>query len=130
MAAPAAHCSSDKIRRFLRVRSGKTARKRLQGRVIQRTSRIHRNLHLELGLPIPMVEDTLTLTFIQSSGWTNDQDVCPPVPPQGGQIGYGRNRGFSRAKGPFMSQRPYLFTSESVSMGHPDKVADQISDAI
>src|ERR1700752_3354 len=25
---------------------------------------------------------------------------------------------------------PYLFTSESVSMGHPDKVADQISDAI
>jgi len=25
---------------------------------------------------------------------------------------------------------PYLFTSESVSMGHPDKVADQISDAV
>ncbi len=25
---------------------------------------------------------------------------------------------------------PYLFTSESVSMGHPDKIADQISDAI
>ena len=24
----------------------------------------------------------------------------------------------------------YLFTSESVTMGHPDKVADQISDAI
>ena len=23
-----------------------------------------------------------------------------------------------------------LFTSESVSMGHPDKVADQVSDAI
>ena len=28
-----------------------------------------------------------------------------------------------------MSQ-DYLFTSESVSEGHPDKVADQISDAI
>jgi S-adenosylmethionine synthetase len=29
------------------------------------------------------------------------------------------------------SQQPtYLFTSESVSMGHPDKVSDQISDAI
>ena len=28
----------------------------------------------------------------------------------------------------FMSE--YLFTSESVSEGHPDKVADQISDAI
>ena len=26
--------------------------------------------------------------------------------------------------------RPYLFTSESVSMGHPDKMADQISDAV
>ncbi len=29
-----------------------------------------------------------------------------------------------------MSHDRYLFTSESVSMGHPDKVADQISDAI
>lgn len=29
-----------------------------------------------------------------------------------------------------MSSERYLFTSESVSMGHPDKVADQISDAI
>ncbi len=29
-----------------------------------------------------------------------------------------------------MSRKSYLFTSESVSEGHPDKVADQISDAI
>ena len=29
-----------------------------------------------------------------------------------------------------MSNRTYFFTSESVSMGHPDKLADQISDAI
>ncbi|MEE2907989.1 MAG: methionine adenosyltransferase [Planctomycetota bacterium] len=29
-----------------------------------------------------------------------------------------------------MTERTYLFTSESVSMGHPDKMADQISDAI
>ncbi len=29
-----------------------------------------------------------------------------------------------------MNGERYLFTSESVSMGHPDKVADQISDAI
>ena len=29
-----------------------------------------------------------------------------------------------------MSQRAFLFTSESVSEGHPDKVADQISDAV
>jgi len=29
-----------------------------------------------------------------------------------------------------MSARPYLFTSEPVSEGHPDKLADQISDAI
>ncbi|MCS7168983.1 MAG: methionine adenosyltransferase, partial [Gemmatales bacterium] len=29
-----------------------------------------------------------------------------------------------------MSSSNYLFTSESVSMGHPDKVADQISDTI
>ncbi|MCF7929388.1 MAG: methionine adenosyltransferase [Spirochaetales bacterium] len=29
-----------------------------------------------------------------------------------------------------MSERKYLFTSESVSEGHPDKVADQVSDAV
>src|ERR1700751_454014 len=29
-----------------------------------------------------------------------------------------------------VSNDRFLFTSESVSMGHPDKVADQISDAI
>lgn len=29
-----------------------------------------------------------------------------------------------------MSKRDYLFTSESVSEGHPDKVCDCISDAI
>ena len=29
-----------------------------------------------------------------------------------------------------MASERYLFTSESVSMGHPDKVADQISDAV
>ena len=29
-----------------------------------------------------------------------------------------------------MNKGEFLFTSESVSEGHPDKVADQISDAI
>ncbi|MBW1841176.1 MAG: methionine adenosyltransferase, partial [Deltaproteobacteria bacterium] len=29
-----------------------------------------------------------------------------------------------------MSKEKYLFTSESVTEGHPDKVADAISDAI
>ena len=29
-----------------------------------------------------------------------------------------------------MSARQYLFTSESVTEGHPDKIADQISDAV
>ena len=29
-----------------------------------------------------------------------------------------------------MSNRSYIFTSESVSMGHPDKIADQVSDAV
>ncbi len=35
---------------------------------------------------------------------------------------------FPRAN--FLENMPYLFTSESVSEGHPDKVADQISDAL
>jgi S-adenosylmethionine synthetase len=29
-----------------------------------------------------------------------------------------------------MSKRKYLFTSESVSEGHPDKLCDQISDGV
>ena len=29
-----------------------------------------------------------------------------------------------------MAGRKYLFTSESVSKGHPDKLADQISDGV
>ena len=29
-----------------------------------------------------------------------------------------------------LNSMPYLFTSESVSEGHPDKIADQISDAL
>src|SRR5215204_3985856 len=32
--------------------------------------------------------------------------------------------------GVFVSHKSYLFTSESVSEGHPDKVCDQISDAV
>ncbi|MEX2672082.1 MAG: methionine adenosyltransferase [Phycisphaeraceae bacterium] len=32
--------------------------------------------------------------------------------------------------GKFNSDDRYLFTSESVSMGHPDKVSDQVSDAV
>ena len=29
-----------------------------------------------------------------------------------------------------MAKRTYLFTSESVSEGHPDKICDQVSDAV
>ena len=29
-----------------------------------------------------------------------------------------------------MSARTYVFTSESVTEGHPDKIADQISDSV
>ncbi len=36
----------------------------------------------------------------------------------------------SAAKKPRLKTHKYLFTSESVTMGHPDKVADHISDAI
>jgi S-adenosylmethionine synthetase len=35
-----------------------------------------------------------------------------------------------RRLGVFVAHKSYLFTSESVSEGHPDKVSDQISDAI
>ena len=42
---------------------------------------------------------------------------------------YGRLSGFIYAKIFFMPNN-HIFTSESVSEGHPDKVADQISDAV
>src|ERR1700745_7434 len=42
----------------------------------------------------------------------------------------GRYRTYSRYNPRILSVEQYLFTSESVSMGHPDKVADQISDAV
>ena len=29
-----------------------------------------------------------------------------------------------------MAERDFLFTSESVTEGHPDKIADQVSDAV
>ena len=40
------------------------------------------------------------------------------------------NGGSCTRKINIMSKKNYLFTSESVSEGHPDKVADQISDAV
>ena len=51
-------------------------------------------------------------------GWQNTRQLCD-----------------FRAFGPFfggfaLARSSYLFTSESVSEGHPDKVADQISDAV
>jgi S-adenosylmethionine synthetase len=41
-----------------------------------------------------------------------------------------RIKGFYFFGGEKMKRRNYLFTSESVTEGHPDKIADQISDAI
>lgn len=37
---------------------------------------------------------------------------------------------FSAESAPSMARKEYLFTSESVSEGHPDKICDRISDAI
>jgi S-adenosylmethionine synthetase len=46
--------------------------------------------------------------------------------------GWSRTIPINNQKGHFMSkiQTPHVFTSESVGKGHPDKVCDQISDAI
>ena len=38
--------------------------------------------------------------------------------------------GFIVSQEPALARSSFLFTSESVSEGHPDKVADQISDAV
>ena len=47
---------------------------------------------------------------------------------------YDETTGRLKADGLFLKENiemsEYLFTSESVSEGHPDKVADQVSDAI
>src|SRR5690606_8524696 len=41
-----------------------------------------------------------------------------------------RERSRQRTMGVILASRDYLFTSESVSEGHPDKVCDRISDTI
>jgi len=41
-----------------------------------------------------------------------------------------RNSSRSKARTRWRWEREYLFTSESVNRGHPDKVADQISDGV
>src|SRR5262249_57045412 len=48
---------------------------------------------------------------------------CPVPARSGGHVL------FPQARDQPVNADRYLFTSESVSMGHPDKVADQISDA-
>jgi len=40
------------------------------------------------------------------------------------------NGGWNKRKDEFIMARHYLFTSESVTEGHPDKICDQISDAV
>src|SRR5947208_6790840 len=49
--------------------------------------------------------------------------------PSSGAIPGAQFRGFADQEQPVTSGK-FLFTSESVSMGHPDKLADQISDGI
>jgi len=55
-----------------------------------------------------------------------DKKVCTRIPPSEGF--FCQKCHFGGAK--LMKMRSYRFTSESVTEGHPDKVADQISDAI
>jgi S-adenosylmethionine synthetase len=43
---------------------------------------------------------------------------------------FNKSSKFSSPEANLMKKRDYLFTSESVTEGHPDKIADQISDAI
>ena len=43
---------------------------------------------------------------------------------------YGKDVEYLTKSGPIIKMKNYLFSSESVTEGHPDKVCDQISDAI
>ena len=52
------------------------------------------------------------------------------IPTFRGKINKRRENGIKRGEKAKMSSKKYLFTSESVTEGHPDKVCDQISDAI
>jgi S-adenosylmethionine synthetase len=53
-----------------------------------------------------------------------------PWPPARGSRAADRSPTFQTSTGTEYMANDYLFTSESVSEGHPDKVADQISDAV
>jgi len=54
-------------------------------------------------------------------------DARTPTRPKSNTPGHGNGLFREESR---VSRKNYLFTSESVSEGHPDKVCDQISDAI
>src|SRR5215475_13435613 len=60
--------------------------------------------------------------------------ICTPGPPPPGtgcrQAHLGPSANRHRRGALLAKHRNYLFTSESVSEGHPDKVCDRISDAV
>src|SRR5664279_4220799 len=66
---------------------------------------------------------------ITGSGFTTNPTSSRAVGTDtSGHLSKGR-RGLAETRG-WLMRASYLFTSESVSEGHPDKVSDQISDAI
>src|SRR4051794_13878879 len=76
-------------------------------------------------LPFPGRSDFPIITPIHAAGRFSEKQSPPRVPDALNPALPAKRR-----RKAFMSSKQYLFTSESVSMGHPDKVADQISDAI
>jgi len=63
--------------------------------------------------------------------WPNPDNPNPVVRrPEGRAPGPFFKSTFFPQEAPAVAQGKYLFTSESVSMGHPDKLADQISDGV
>src|SRR5260370_4032070 len=67
------------------------------------------------------------LWLISGSSCQESPDFPIIVPRRAGGGNYSL---FAQTRDQSVNTDRYLFTSESVSMGHPDKVADQISDAV
>jgi S-adenosylmethionine synthetase len=71
------------------------------------------------------------LAFFGSFIETAKRSFCDHcVPKRAPNIPPGVAAAFAKEKTELSSRNRYLFTSESVTEGHPDKIADQISDAV
>ena len=101
-------------------------RRREIGQVVEglTTAPVLRDLSRRIGVELPITEGVCAV--LEGHAAARARGLADGPPP---------DRGVTVGRVPLpllapMAERSFLFTSESVTEGHPDKIADQISDAV